>query len=93
MNTLVAFTSTAVDLRVSDKALSGCASGHAGLFVSSATPGSGHSRLLARHNYSAPTFGTSSILLLKAATTATNSPEYLLRWCSSPSLTVLFPCA
>jgi hypothetical protein len=65
--------------------------GYAALSVSSATPASGHSRLLARYNYSVPTFGTSSILLLKAAATATHSLESLLRWSSSPSLTVLFP--
>src|SRR5690348_8250572 len=57
-------------------------SGYGAVFVSSAKPGSGHPGLLARHNYSARTFATSPILLLKAAATAIHS--------LSPSL-LLFP--
>ena len=44
-------------------------SGYAALFVPSAKHGSGIKGLLARHNYSARTFGTNSILLLQAAAT------------------------
>src|SRR5438876_6567886 len=57
-------------------------SGYAPVFVSSVKPGSGHPGLLARHNYSARTLGTSSILLLQAAATPIHS---LLR-CLSHSI-------
>jgi hypothetical protein len=51
------------------------ASGCAAVFVSSAKPGSRHPGLLARRNYSSRSFGTSSILLLKAAATAIYASE------------------
>src|ERR1700758_2594375 len=50
-------------------------SGSAAVFVSSAKPGSRHPRLLARHNYSSRSFGTSSILLLEAAAMAIYASE------------------
>jgi hypothetical protein len=74
MNTLVALTSTAVDLCVPTK-LSLDAPGLCPLFVSSGTPGSGHFAYRLATNYTTATFGTSSILLLKAAATATHSLE------------------
>ena len=91
MNTLLALISTAVDSCVLAK-LSLDALGRAAVFVSSAKPGSRHPGLLAGHNYSPRTFGTSSILLLKAAATATHSLSPSFAALPSPSLTVLFPC-
>jgi hypothetical protein len=66
--------------------------GYADVFVPSAEPGSRHPGLLARHNYSARTLGTSSTLLLKAAATAIHSLAHYFAAVSTPSLTVLFPC-
>jgi hypothetical protein len=66
--------------------------GYADVFVPSAKPSFRHPGLLARHNYSARTFGTSSILLLKAAATAIHSLAHCSAAVSTPSLTVLFPC-
>jgi hypothetical protein len=60
MNTLLALISTAVDSCVLAK-LSLDALGRAAVLVSSAKPGSRHPGLLARHNYSSRSFGTSSI--------------------------------
>ena len=74
MNTLLALISIAVDSCVLAK-LSLDALGTAAVFVSSAKPGSRHPRLPARHNYSARSFGTSSILLLEAAARAIYASE------------------
>jgi hypothetical protein len=74
MNTLLALISTAVDSCVLAK-LSLDALGRAAVFVSSAKPGSRHPGLLARHNYSSRSFGTSSIQRLKAPATAIYASE------------------
>jgi hypothetical protein len=67
-------------------------SGYAPVFVSSVKPGSGHPGLLARHNYSARTSSTSSILLLQAAATPIHSLRPSFAAFPTLSLTVLFPC-
>jgi hypothetical protein len=92
MNTLVALTSTAIDLRVPTKLsldappamlLSSCPLRRLAPVI----------RLTGSPHLQHPYFWNQFILLLKAAATATHSRESLLCWCSSPSLTVLFPCA
>jgi hypothetical protein len=62
----------------SDKTLSGYARALGAVFVSSAKPGSGHPGLLACHNYSARTFGTSSILLRESSCYGNTLPPSLL---------------
>jgi hypothetical protein len=90
MNTLLALISTAVDSCVLAK-LSLDALGRAAVFVSSAKPGSRHPGLLARHNYSSRSFGTSSIQLSKLLLRQYTHPKSLPAVVCTPSLTVLFP--
>jgi hypothetical protein len=92
MNTLVALTSTTSIYAFRQRSL-WMRPGYAALFVSCATPASGHSRLLAPHNYSAPTLEPVQSCFSKRLVTPTHSLESLFCCCSSPSLTVLFPCA
>jgi hypothetical protein len=66
-------------------------SGYAPVCVSSVKPGFGHPGPLARHNYSARTFGTSSILLLQAAATPIHSLLSSFAAFPTQSLTLLFP--